>query len=88
MTYRVNLEPPAEKKLARLDHPMRRRVIRRLCELAADPFDPRIGKPLQGVGKLRSSRLGDWRIIYTVNIVEGAIHILSVNPRGEAYRGL
>lgn len=88
MSYRVSLEPPAEKKLAKLDRPWRERVVKRLRELASDPFDPRISKPLKGAIRLRSSRVGDRRIIYAVNTDEQAIHILSVNPRGAAYRNL
>lgn len=88
MNYQVRIEPPADKKLAKLDRTMRERVLRRLRELAADPFDSRVGKPLKTALKLRSSRLGDWRIIYAVDATDRAIHILSVNPRGEAYRKL
>lgn len=88
MSFQVRVEPPAERKLGSLDRPTRERVIKRFGELARDPFELRTGKPLKGVRKLRSSRVGDWRIIYTVDIAERAVHILSVNPRGQAYRNL
>lgn len=88
MSFQLRVGPPAEKKLERLDRPTRERLIRRLRQLAADPFDPRIGKLLKGGRKLRSSRVGNWRIIYAVRTEERAVCVLSVNPRGEAYRGL
>ena len=88
MSYQVKIEPPAEKRLAKLDRTMRERVIRRFRELAADPFDSRVSKPLKTALRLRSSRLGGWRIIYAADTAGRTVHILSINPRGEAYRWL
>jgi len=88
VSFEVRLEPPAAKKLGTLDRAMRERIIRRLRELAADPFDPRIAKPLKGARKLRSSRVGGWRILYVLRAEEHAVYVVSVNPRGRAYRDL
>jgi mRNA-degrading endonuclease RelE of RelBE toxin-antitoxin system len=55
-------------------------------ELSVDPFDNRIGKPLKGMGVLRSSRIGDWRIIYSAHRERIEIEIVSIRPRGEVYR--
>ena len=88
MSFEVRLEPPAAKKLGALDRVTRERILRRLREMAVDPFDPRVGKPLKGARKLRSSRVGDWRALYVVRVEEHAVHVLSINPRGRAYRDL
>ena len=88
MSYQANLSREALKRLDRLDHSTYQRIERRLYELKADPFDPRISKSLKGLEGMRSSRVGDWRILYTVNPSIQTIYIVAIRPRGEAYRGL
>lgn len=88
MALRVELSREAEKALDRLDRVLERRIRRRLRELAEAPFDPRLSKLLTGVGDLRSSRVGDWRILFTVNETDQAVQVLAIRPRGQAYRDL
>ncbi len=88
MALRVDLSHEAEKTLDRLDRTTERRIRRRLWELAEAPFDPRLSKPLTGVEDLRSSRVGDWRILFTVNEAAQAVQVLAIRPRGQAYRDL
>jgi len=35
---------------------------------------------------MRSSRVGDWRVLYTVNRSIQTIYIVAIRTRGEAYR--
>ncbi|MDI3299035.1 MAG: type II toxin-antitoxin system RelE/ParE family toxin [Bacillota bacterium] len=88
MSLRIELTYEAEKDLDRLDRTTERRIRRRLRELADAPFDLRLSKPLVGLEGLRSSRVGDWRILFTVNEAERILEVLAVRPRGEAYRRL
>lgn len=88
MSYEVRISHPAVKDIERLDAPTERRVRRRLDELAQAPTDRRLSKPLVGVPGLRSSRVGDWRILFRVNETERVVEIVAVRPRGDAYRRL
>lgn len=88
MSYSIRFSSEAEKDFARLDQTMRRRILERMELLSADPFDARVGKPLKGLEALRSSRVGSWRILYQINQSANEIAIVTIRPRGRAYRNL
>ena len=88
MSYQAGLSREAAKRLDRLDRATYQRIERRLYELKANPFDSRISKPLTGVESMRSSRVGGWRILYTVDRSFQTIYIVAIRPRGEAYKKL
>jgi mRNA interferase RelE/StbE len=72
----------AEKDIARLDAPVRRRVFAALERLAADPtIDAR---KLKTVDEWRI-RVGDWRVRFTRDDGARMIHVTHVLPRGRAY---
>ena len=66
MSYAVRLSAPAEKDFARLDSNAQRRIRDRLRQLADNPYEARISKQLQGLQGMRSSRVGPWRVLYSV----------------------
>jgi mRNA interferase RelE/StbE len=77
----------AAKTLARLDQTTRQRIDARVGELEANPYDPRLSKHLEGpFAGIRSSRVGDWRILYTVENQARTLYVIDVRPRGGAYR--
>jgi mRNA interferase RelE/StbE len=76
------------KTLDSLDRPTGQRLRNRIRQIADDPFDARVSKPLAHPKGYRSSRVGGWRIIFVVTPKEGRIEVLSIEPRGQAYRGL
>ena len=86
MSYRVQLSLPAKKQLDRLDRVTARRLDERLKELAFDPFSTRISKSVKMEPGQRTSRVGDWRIIYRVNDNDNEIGVIAFLPRGKAYR--
>ena len=86
MNYRVQLSLPAKKQLDRLDQVTARRLNERLKELTFDPFSTRISKAVKMEPGQRTSRVGDWRIIYRVNESDNKINIIAFLPRGKAYR--
>lgn len=88
MTYALELSREAQKSLDRTDKKTQRRIVKRLDELKMNPYDPRISKPLASLAALRSSRVGDWRIIYTLRKIANLVYVLSIDPRGQAYRRL
>lgn len=88
MNYRLQLAGRAERYFNRLDAVMKERVTLRLVEILADPLDPDIGKPLVGKRGLRSSRVGNLRILYRVYQDEILVLIERIGPRGQVYRDL
>jgi mRNA interferase RelE/StbE len=73
----------AEKDLARVDAPVRRRVFAALERLATD--DSAIeARKLKSVDEWRI-RVGDWRVRFTRDEGARTIHVTHVLPRGRAY---
>jgi mRNA interferase RelE/StbE len=93
VTYHLHITAPAEREIDRLSPPIARRVRLRIEELISDPFSSRHSKPLIGEAGLRSSRVGDWRVLFEVRpsddaSIQGVVVILRVGPRGRVYRRL
>ena len=89
MNFTARLSKAAENKLARLDRPTQQRILQRLAELEADPYNSRFGKPLVRAAGRWSSRVGDtWRIIYRVDRKAGTVLIDAIQPRGQVYKRL
>ena len=86
MTYRVVVAHEAEKVLDRLDRPTERRIRARLLQLAEDPFDPRLATPLTERPGVRKSRVGGWRILFTVDRNAKVILVATVDTRGQVYK--
>ena len=86
MSFRVGVAHEAEKTLDRLDRPTEQRVRARFVQLADDPFDPRLSAPLADRPGIRKSRVGGWRILFTVDREAKAVYILSVDTRGQVYK--
>ena len=86
MNYRVSVSHEAEKVLDRLDRPTERRIRARFVQLAADPFDPRLSAPLTERRGVRKSRVGGWRILFTVDRDTTVIHVGTIDSRGQVYK--
>jgi mRNA interferase RelE/StbE len=86
VNFRVSVAHEAEKILDRLDRPTERRIRARFIQLGEDPFDPRLSAPLSERPGVRKSRVGGWRILFAVNREAKAIHVLTVDTRGQVYK--
>jgi mRNA interferase RelE/StbE len=84
MKYIIRLSNRAERDLDRLDRPTRKRVDRRLEQLAEDPFDPRLSAALTNQGELRKSRVGGWRVIFKVEGTD--VFVVTIERRGQVYQ--
>jgi mRNA interferase RelE/StbE len=89
MAWKVELDPAAEKALDKLDPQVARRILAFLHGRVAPLDDPRsIGDALKGsrLGEFWKYRVGDYRII--ASIEDGALRILVVHigNRREVYR--
>lgn len=86
MTYRVHIFSEPRKTLKKLDRVLSGRIVKRLEELAQDPFDRRLSRQMETDPESRYSRVGDWRIIYQVEEEGQVINITAIRPRSGAYR--
>ena len=74
----------AEKDVSRLDPPVRKRVLAAIDELAANPDHATGVRKLTGRSESRL-RVGDWRVIFTMDLESHTVTIDRVLPRGRAY---
>jgi mRNA interferase RelE/StbE len=85
MSYGLNVGRQAKKEIKTLDTSTIKRIEDRLQQLSNNPCDPRITKTIKMSPGRRTSRVGDWRIIYQVKESEMVIEVISIWPRGKAY---
>lgn len=89
MAWKVELDEAAEHELDKLDPQMARRILSFLFDRVAKLDDPRsIGESLKGskLGAFWKYRVGDYRIV--ASIEDGALRVLvvRVGNRREVYR--
>ncbi len=60
--------------------------MRRLEQLAQDPHNARFSMPLTHQGALRRSRVGGWRIIFTVDDEDRLLNVVMIERRGQVYQ--
>lgn len=90
MTWLVKLSETAAKQLGKLDKPVATRIKLFLRERVSTLDDPRsIGQALSGsrLGDLWKYRVGDYRIIASIEDAQLVILVLRVGNRREVYRG-
>ncbi len=85
--YRVIIKPSAEKQLDRLPASARRRVVQALTAFRDDPRPPACTK-LEGADDLWRIRVGQYRVIYTIQDEQLIVLVLRVAHRRDVYRGL
>ena len=85
MTYRIDLTPAARRDLSKLPRDVLRRVDAHILALAQNPY-PAGAKKLEGAEALFRVRVGDYRIIYTVERRRLIILIVRIRHRREVYR--
>jgi mRNA interferase RelE/StbE len=89
MAWKIELDPAAVRELDKLDPQMARRILTFLHGRVSTLDDPRsIGEALKGskLGEFWKYRVGDYRIISSIE--DGALRILVVRigNRREVYR--
>ena len=82
--YTVTLNRPAQKEIRALDAGVRLRVIEELRALAGEPRPPGCRK-LVGARNRWRVRVGDYRVIYTIEDADRAVQIVAVRHRSKAY---
>ena len=85
--YTVEFERSAKKELDRLDGPVRARVLRKIAALVDDPRPPGVTR-LVGADDLWRIRIGDYRVIYTIEDDRLVVVVVWVASRGKVYRDI
>lgn len=83
MTYRIELRPAAVRALKKIDHQDRDRIRGAIALLGQDPRPPG-ARALQGRPGLRV-RVGDYRIIYTVQDDILLVAVIALGHRRDIY---
>jgi mRNA interferase RelE/StbE len=82
--YRVEVRPAAIRALRKLDPQVRPRIEGAIALLAEDPRPP-ASRPLAGRPAYRV-RVGDYRIIYTIQDDLLVVVVVTLGHRRDAYR--
>lgn len=84
--FELRFSPKSKNQIARLDRPTKQRILSRLDELCANPFDARLSVELTSRPGVRRSRVGLWRVVYEVYETTRVVYVLVVQPRGQVYK--
>ena len=83
-SYRVVLTASAEKELKGLSAQLNARIVPRLENLADRPRPPGC-KKLKGGDKEWRLRVGDYRVVYTIDDAKLMVEVTRIRPRSEVY---
>ena len=90
MAWRIEFLPVAEKELAKLDRPAAQRILAFLDQRVRTARDPRaIGEALVGkqFGQFWKYRVGDYRLICSIEDGRVLVTVVRVAHRSAVYRG-
>lgn len=84
MTYRINISKVARKFIEKQDSKQKLRLYKAIYRL---PSGTDV-KKLAGTSGLYRLRVGDYRVIYTVDEEIRLVYVDNVNNRGQVYKEL
>ncbi len=84
MTYSIQWRPRARKAFLSLDKPVRRRIGEAVDALAANPR-PAAAKRITGAHGVLRIRVGDYRVLYTIDEGQLIVLVLDAGHRSEIY---
>lgn len=82
--YRVALKSSAEKEFFRLPEPISARIFPKIKALGTDPRPPGC-KKLRGGSDAWRIRVGDYRVVYTIDDEEKKVKVTRIGHRREVY---
>ena len=81
--YKITIEKLAEKFIMKLDRPEKERVLRAIAKLPHEGDIKRLkGKKSRGLLRLR---VGDYRVVYTVDNGQLVVLVIDAGNRGDIY---
>jgi mRNA interferase RelE/StbE len=87
VAYTVQFTPSAKRELSKLSLQVRARIVGALDALKENPHMPGVTK-LSGQWNTHRFRVGDYRILYTIENDEMLILVVKVGHRRDVYRRL
>jgi len=85
-TYTVQLKPAAERDLKKIkEKAALKRIAQAIDGLAINPRPP-TAKTLQGDSSILRIRVGDYRILYTIDDAALLVLVFRIGHRREVYR--
>lgn len=87
MPYRIELTPAAARDLRALDRGALRRIDAKIQALAEEPRPSGVQK-LAGEVDLYRVRVGDYRILYTIEDAVLLVVLVRIRHRRDVYRGV
>jgi len=85
MAYTITFARSARKELERMDRKLGLRISDKIETLSAAPRSPGC-KKLQGEDNLWRIRIGDYRVIYSIDDKQKIVDVSAVRHRREIYR--
>jgi mRNA interferase RelE/StbE len=82
--YQITIKPSAVKEFNGLPATVATRVVAKIKALAATPRPPGV-KKLEGEPVRWRIRIGDWRVIYSIDDKKRVVDIIYVRHRSKAY---
>ena len=84
--YQIRYRSSAAKILQRMPNNIAKTIVRKINQLAENPYMPN-----NNVTRLRGEpgyrlRIGDWRVLYEIHDDTLIIEIVKIGPRGSVYR--
>lgn len=79
---RIEIDKPAMKFLAKQPKPQQERLLRAIYRL---PTEGDI-KPMAGFDGLYRLRVGDYRVLYTIENTRLIVRVLQIGNRGDVYK--
>ena len=89
MAWSVEFSEGAKKSLGKLDRQVASRILKFLTERVATSEDPRsLGEALTGstLGEFWKYRVGDWRLVCSIQDEKVIVYVLRVGNRRDVYR--
>lgn len=89
MVWKIELDPAADRELGKIDPQIARRILTFLHKRVAHLENPRsIGEALKGskLGEFWKYRVGDWRIIASIEDNSVRILVVRIGNRKDVYR--
>jgi mRNA interferase RelE/StbE len=83
--YVITFARSARRDLERLERTLAHRILTRIEELSAEPR-PTGCRKLQGGNDLWRIRIGDYRVVYSVDDDRRLVDVVAVRHRREVYR--
>lgn len=83
--YKITFSKNADKALRRMPRNVAQNIANKIIELAGNPHGMRNVKKITDHPGYRL-RVGEWRVVYTINDNELLIHVINVKTREEADR--